>query len=195
MVLGNLQAIPRPNIKRMMAYSSIAQAGYISTGFLAGGRLGLTALLFYLFIFFSPTWEPSWLSCWFPPKRGATIEDSPAFGNVRPLSASRCLCASCPWRESRPSQGRGEVVPVQRRRFAGLHLAGFAGYGIQCRVPLLLPDGGRAGVVVDPKDSSPIPVDLLEKVTLVVCILVTVVLGFWPTPLMQVAQAAASSLY
>ncbi len=51
MILGNLEALPQTNIKRMMAYSSIAQAGYISTGFLAGGQLGLTAVLFYLFVY------------------------------------------------------------------------------------------------------------------------------------------------
>ncbi|HJT24788.1 MAG TPA: NADH-quinone oxidoreductase subunit N, partial [bacterium] len=50
-ILGNLEALPQRNIKRMMAYSSIAQAGYISTGFLAGGNRGLTAVLFYLFVY------------------------------------------------------------------------------------------------------------------------------------------------
>jgi len=51
MILGNLEALPQKNIKRLMAYSSIAQAGYITTGFLAGGPLGLSAVLFYLFIY------------------------------------------------------------------------------------------------------------------------------------------------
>ena len=48
MILGNLEALPQTNIKRLLGYSSIAQAGYLVTGLLAGGTLGISALLFYL---------------------------------------------------------------------------------------------------------------------------------------------------
>jgi NADH-quinone oxidoreductase subunit N len=48
MFLGNLAAIPQTNIKRMLAYSSIAQAGYILMGVAAAPGLGKSALLFYL---------------------------------------------------------------------------------------------------------------------------------------------------
>lgn len=51
MTLGNLLAIPQRNIKRMLAYSSIAQAGYVLIGVTAGGVQGLTALLFYLLVY------------------------------------------------------------------------------------------------------------------------------------------------
>ncbi len=48
MTLGNLAAIPQTNIKRMLAYSSIAQAGYIVMGLVAFHALGISALLYYL---------------------------------------------------------------------------------------------------------------------------------------------------
>lgn len=48
MTLGNVVALVQPNIKRMLAYSSIAHAGYILVGLVAGTRLGLSAVLFYL---------------------------------------------------------------------------------------------------------------------------------------------------
>jgi len=48
MTLGNLLAIPQRNIKRMLAYSSIAQAGYVLIGVAAVGQLGMAAVLFYL---------------------------------------------------------------------------------------------------------------------------------------------------
>lgn len=55
MTLGNLVAAVQANVKRMMAYSSIAQAGYILVGFassLAGkSSSGNTAVLFYLFVY------------------------------------------------------------------------------------------------------------------------------------------------
>jgi NADH-quinone oxidoreductase subunit N len=48
MTLGNLLAITQSNIKRMLAYSSIAHAGYLLVAMVAGGKQGGAALLFYL---------------------------------------------------------------------------------------------------------------------------------------------------
>ncbi len=48
MVWGNLAALTQTNVKRMLAYSSIAHAGYSLIGVLAASELGLWALLFYL---------------------------------------------------------------------------------------------------------------------------------------------------
>ncbi|MEW6056568.1 MAG: NADH-quinone oxidoreductase subunit N [Bdellovibrionota bacterium] len=50
MFLGNVIALTQQNIKRMLAYSSIAHSGYIIVGFLAGGRseYGFTSVVVYL---------------------------------------------------------------------------------------------------------------------------------------------------
>ncbi|HTX68673.1 MAG TPA: NADH-quinone oxidoreductase subunit N [Thermoleophilia bacterium] len=52
MVIGNVLALPQRNLKRMLAYSSIAHAGYLTLGLIAAGksgdRLGVSAVLFYL---------------------------------------------------------------------------------------------------------------------------------------------------
>lgn len=45
---GNLLAIPQKNLKRLIAYSSIAQAGYILVGVAAGTSLGLSGAIYYL---------------------------------------------------------------------------------------------------------------------------------------------------
>jgi NADH-quinone oxidoreductase subunit N len=47
MTLGNLGAIKQTSIKRMLAYSGIAQAGYLLIGLAALSREGIGALLFY----------------------------------------------------------------------------------------------------------------------------------------------------
>jgi NADH-quinone oxidoreductase subunit N len=47
MVLGNLVAIAQTSIKRMLAYSTIANMGYMLMGFLAADLNGLSAALFY----------------------------------------------------------------------------------------------------------------------------------------------------
>lgn len=48
MVLGNLTAIPQKNLKRLIAYSSIAQAGYVLVGVAAGDQAGISAAIYYL---------------------------------------------------------------------------------------------------------------------------------------------------
>ncbi len=48
MTVGNLAAISQSNIKRMLAYSSIAHAGYVLVAFTAGNDLGTSSILFYL---------------------------------------------------------------------------------------------------------------------------------------------------
>ena len=51
MTVGNFAAITQTNIKRMLAYSSIAHAGYLLMGVVAGTPRGITAMLIYLFVY------------------------------------------------------------------------------------------------------------------------------------------------
>jgi NADH-quinone oxidoreductase subunit N len=50
-VIGNVGAIPQRSLKRMLAWSSVAQAGYILAGVVVGTRLGLQATCFYLAVY------------------------------------------------------------------------------------------------------------------------------------------------
>lgn len=51
MAVGNILALVQTNIKRMLAYSSIAHAGYMLIGIIAGTDEGLSAMMTYLFIY------------------------------------------------------------------------------------------------------------------------------------------------
>jgi NADH-quinone oxidoreductase subunit N len=51
MILGNLIALVQDNVKRMLAYSSIAHAGYLLVGLAAGSAAGYTGVLYYLFAY------------------------------------------------------------------------------------------------------------------------------------------------
>lgn len=46
-VLGNLVALAQSNVRRLLAYSAVAHAGYTLLGLVAGGREGFAATLFY----------------------------------------------------------------------------------------------------------------------------------------------------
>jgi NAD(P)H-quinone oxidoreductase subunit 2 len=51
MVLGNVVALAQTSMKRMLAYSSIAQAGFVMIGLVAGGDAGYSSMVFYLIIY------------------------------------------------------------------------------------------------------------------------------------------------
>jgi NADH-quinone oxidoreductase subunit N len=51
MVVGNVVALSQRNIKRLLAYSSIAHAGYILVALVAGTTFGSSAFMFYLFAY------------------------------------------------------------------------------------------------------------------------------------------------
>ncbi len=50
-IVGNVGAIGQSSLKRMLAYSSIAQAGYLLIGFVVATRLGIEAICFYLIVY------------------------------------------------------------------------------------------------------------------------------------------------
>ncbi len=51
MVLGNVVAIAQTSMKRMLAYSSIAQAGFVMIGMVVGTEAGYASMVFYLMIY------------------------------------------------------------------------------------------------------------------------------------------------
>jgi NADH-quinone oxidoreductase subunit N len=51
MVVGNVVALLQTNVKRLLAYSAIAHAGYILVGLVAHNRTGLQGVLFYLLVY------------------------------------------------------------------------------------------------------------------------------------------------
>jgi NADH-quinone oxidoreductase subunit N len=51
MVVGSVVAVVQTDVKRMLAYSSIAHAGFLLTGLLAMDKAGVSGVLFYLFAY------------------------------------------------------------------------------------------------------------------------------------------------
>ena len=55
MIAGNLLALLQDNVKRILAYSSIAHMGYLLVAFLASGQFAVEAVTFYLVAYFVTT--------------------------------------------------------------------------------------------------------------------------------------------
>lgn len=55
MLIGNLLALQQKNVKRILAYSSIAHFGYLFVAFIPGSGMGMEAISFYLLAYFITT--------------------------------------------------------------------------------------------------------------------------------------------
>jgi NAD(P)H-quinone oxidoreductase subunit 2 len=51
MVLGNVVTLDQTSMKRMLAYSSIAQAGFVMIGLIIGTEAGYASMVFYLLVY------------------------------------------------------------------------------------------------------------------------------------------------
>jgi NADH-quinone oxidoreductase subunit N len=51
MILGSVVGVAQTNLKRMLAYSSIAHGGYLLVALVAGGDVGKASILFYLVVY------------------------------------------------------------------------------------------------------------------------------------------------
>ena len=50
-VVGNLAALSQSNVKRILAYSAIAQSGYMLLGLMAAGPVGVSSVIFYVIVY------------------------------------------------------------------------------------------------------------------------------------------------
>ena len=71
MTLGNLIALKQTNVKRMMAYSSIAHAGYILMAFVVFNSTGYMAVMFYTAIYLLMNFGAFWIIHIFAEKLGS----------------------------------------------------------------------------------------------------------------------------
>ncbi|PKM82643.1 MAG: NADH-quinone oxidoreductase subunit N [Firmicutes bacterium HGW-Firmicutes-14] len=196
-IVGNLVAIPQTNIKRMLAYSSIAQAGYIMTGVVAANTAGVKGVAFYGMLYVFATIGAFTVVMNFSANTGSDeIKDYAGLAQRSPLLAA--------------------VLTVCLLSMAGIPpLAGFAGkfylfssivsqgYLWLVIIGLLMSMASvyyylsvaKVMYMADPQDDTPIIVPAGAKATLLITMAVTVFLGVYPQPLSVLANMAAKALF
>ena len=93
MIVGNAMALPQRNLKRMLAYSSIAHAGYLLLGLIATGRSldtsGSSAVLFYLGAYTFMNIGAFGILVWIRNRRrfGYTLDEVAGLGRTMPWAA------------------------------------------------------------------------------------------------------------
>lgn len=90
MVFGNLLALVQGSVKRMLAYSSIAHAGYLLVALLSRNEAGASAYLFYLLVYTLMTVGAFGivLANAHGGEERVTLEDYAGFGREQPLLAA-----------------------------------------------------------------------------------------------------------
>ncbi len=88
MTIGNLAAIGQSNVKRFLAYSSIAHAGYSLIGLAAFSRIGVSAVLMYMAFYVVMNMGAFYAIIWFRERIGSDlIDDYSGLGYRAPLVA------------------------------------------------------------------------------------------------------------
>jgi NADH-quinone oxidoreductase subunit N len=201
MAVGTITAVNQTDVKRMLAYSSIAHVGFILTGVIADSPAGLAATLFYLVAYSFSTVgafavvglvrnadgvEDANLSHW-----AGLGQRSPMVAAM--LSMFLLAFAGIPLTSGFISKltvfkaaAQGGAVPLV---VIGVIASGVAAY-FYVRVIVSMyftePTGDTAQVVAP---------DILSKAAIAVCAVVTVVLGIVPQPLLDLADHAAQFLH
>lgn len=196
MTLGNLGAIPQVNIKRMLAYSSIAQAGYLLVGVAALSRGGIASLLFYSVAY--------------------TVANLAAFGVVIVFANSTGSEKIADYSGlSRRSPLAALALAVALLSLAGLPLmAGFMAkfyvflYAAEAGLIWLVAIGAANSIValyyylrvvwvmyVPEGETDQLAVSPRASAAMSLCVAGVLALGVFPEPMMRAAERAASSLF
>ncbi len=197
MLAGNLGALAQDNIKRMLAYSSIAHAGYILIAFAASNKLGLAAVLFYLVAYtFMKLGAFAVVSHVSAGEKNQSIEDYAGLHARNPMLAA-CLTIFLRSLIGIPLTGGflGKLYIFRAGLDAdllGLVILGAlnsvlsAGYYLRVVKVMYMdePNGGQK--------LEPMPASLSFVLTLTA--LSTILLGVVPTPVLKLAQLSALSL-
>ena len=146
MVVGNVLALPQRNLKRMLAYSSIAHAGYLTLGIIAAGKsgdtLGISAILFYLAAYALMNLGAFGVLIWIRARRkyDYSLEGLAGLGRTMPWPAILMALFMVSLTGIPPTVGLlGQVLPVHGGHPGGPHVARHHRRRHERGVGLLLP--------------------------------------------------------
>ncbi|MEW6066343.1 NADH-quinone oxidoreductase subunit N [Desulforamulus profundi] len=196
MLIGNLVAIPQTNIKRMLAYSSIAQAGYILVGLVAATEAGIKGVMFYAFLYvFATVGAFTVVAAVYNKIQSDEIADYAGLAQRAPLAATVMLVCLLSMAGIPPLAGfvgkfylfQTVVEGYMWLVYLGLIMSMVSVYYYLRVVLVMFRD--------DPKDPSPIEMGSAATLTLFITLVTTIVLGIYPGPLAEMANMAAQSFF
>jgi NADH-quinone oxidoreductase subunit N len=192
MILGNVVAISQTNIKRMLAYSSIAHAGYLLLGLAAHNQRGMAGVLFYLLAYaFTNLGAFAVLTAMAGPKEDLSFIPYAGLAKRRPWIAAAMALFMFSLTGIPPTGG-----------FVGKFYLFWA--TVEADLVWLATLGVLTSVVSaffylrvvvtmyfdDPKQNAPVRTYAAVAAALVITSVATLLLGLWPQPFLDLAQNA-----
>ncbi len=194
---GNLAALAQKDVKRMLAYSSIAHAGYILVGVAPGTMDGVNGVLFYLMSYAFMNIGAFAVITVLERRNeiGSTLTDYAGLATRKPLLALAMALFMFSLTGIPPFIGFWGKLYVFRAaveaNISWLAVAGMinsaisAFYYVGIVVQMYMRPAAIAG---DGGETAPINLSGPITVTLAVAAIVTIVLGLWPTPLVNLTS-------
>jgi NADH-quinone oxidoreductase subunit N len=197
MTVGNAVALPQHNIKRLLAYSSIAHAGYALLGVAAASELGVVSVVYY-FLVYAVTQMAAFaivIIVWH--KVGSDeIEDYAGLSRRSPMLAVAMLLAFLSLAGVPPLGGFiAKILVFAAAVEAGLVWLAVLGVlnaivGLYYYLIVL-----KVIYLSEPKDERPVPVLRSHAAALITTIALVLVLGIVLAPWFSWAQASAAGLF
>ena len=195
MVWGNVAALTQRNVKRMLAYSSIAHAGYVLLALVAGNAVGSWALLFYLASYVFVTFGVFAVVILLERREyaGETVDDFAGLAGRAPFLAAAMVVFLLALTGIPPTGGFVGKLYLFAAAIQG-------GWGWLAVVGVLTSAMSlyyyfRLVVAMyqqEAVDATPTPLRAPSLVAAIaVCLAVTLVLGLYPGPVIEWARAAA----
>jgi len=197
MLLGNLAAIPQTNIKRMLAYSSIAQAGYIMTGLVAGTAAGVKGMLFYLMIYvFANVGAFGVVAAVSRHRGGESITDFAGLSRQAPMLAVAMTVSLLSMAGIPPLAGfAGKFFLFSAVIDAGYLSIAVLGFVLSMVSVYYYLNVVKSMYLGKPSDERPFEVAGPLKISVLFAMAATLAMGVYPGPLSQLADIAAKTVF
>ncbi|MEL7565024.1 MAG: NADH-quinone oxidoreductase subunit N [Dehalobacterium sp.] len=196
-VLGNFVAIPQTNIKRMLAYSSIAHAGYLLMGLVAFTSLGVSAILYYVMLYvFANAGAFACINAFGNLTGSDEIKDYTGMWKRSPLIASVLLLCLLSLAGIPPLAGFvGKFYLFTAIIDQGYIWLAFLGIGMSMVSVYYYLIVVKVMFLGNPVEDTPIPVSLSTKTVMFVSALASLFLGIYPAPLTNIATKVAQLFF
>ncbi|KLU61085.1 NADH-quinone oxidoreductase subunit N [Peptococcaceae bacterium CEB3] len=196
MIVGNLVAIPQKNIKRLLAFSSIAQAGYLMVGVIAESVAGVKGVLFYAMIYVFANMGAFAVATYVGQAQGSDeIRDYAGLSRRSPLAAAVMTASVLSLAGIPPLAGFvGKFYLFSAVIHQGYTWIAYVGFVMSMVSVYYYLSVVKVMYMGEGADLPDIPVHGAAKFTMVFTMLITLFIGLYPTPLAQMAIAAATSL-
>ena len=195
MTLGNLVAIVQRDVKRMLAWSAVAQAGYIAVGFVAFTRDGFAAALFYGVLYVLMNAAAFLVVARIAPSANVSLDDLRGLHRRSPLLAATLLLALFALAGVPPTSGFvGKWFLFRAAMGQGwwwLVILGAVNSTVSIYYYLVVV---KHAYLLPAAEERPVVLTRTDRFLCYALSGATLLLGFWPTPLYEAAARAAQLL-